>query len=227
MFFSKLIFVDSSISLSIIIFSILNISPAFIKISLSKVLLAFSKFNILSLKYLFELFMLSIIVEIKPLFIFVLLPIISNEFSILSTITSKLIIFDIFWISSFDIFVTWLDILISLYKVKLLILDISFSFNIVLLLIIAISSKFKINNSFSIVSNLLSYSFVTPQLLFSYFKVPVKKFISVLKGISKSLKGNLYSVSFTPRFNILNNITTIPSPPFPPLFIPPFPIFVT
>ena len=50
--------------------------------------------------------MLSIIFEIKPLFIFAILPKISNEFSILSTITSKLIIFDIFSISSFDIFVT-------------------------------------------------------------------------------------------------------------------------
>ena len=109
----------------------------------------------------------------------------------------------------------------------MLIVDISFSFNIVLLLIISISSKFKINNSFSIVSNLLSYSFVTPQVLFSYFKVPVKKFISALKGISKSLKGNLYSVSVACRFNILNNKTIIPSPPFPPLFIPPFPIFAT
>ena len=81
------------------------------------------------------------------------------------------------------------------------------------------------NNSFSINSNLLSYSFVTPQLLFSYFNVPVKKFISELNGISKSLKGNLYSVSLLLRFNILYNITIIPFPPFPPLFIPPLPIF--
>ena len=179
----------------------------------------------MSLKCKFELFTLSIIDKIEAALTFTLLLIISNEVSILLTISSKSMISIIFPISSFDIFVMWLHVFILLFTTILLIIDISLSFNNVLLLIISISSKFNTNNSFSITSNRLSYSFVTLQLLFSYFKVPVKKFISELNGISKSLKGNLYSISLLFRFNILYNKITNPFPPSPPLFIPPLPIF--
>ena len=88
--------------------------------------------------------------------------------------------------------------------------------------IISKLSKFNTNNSFSIVSNLLSYSFVIPHVLFSYFKVPLKKLISEAKGISKSPKGNLYSNSDTDWLFILYDITINPLPPSL-LFIPPLP----